>query len=125
MDMIDHKKLNRILGQLKRNGRISSSVGLARPTVPIRVLGYTPHGLQRAQQRGIPAGKEIQTAQYYVDNAIVMLVQGSGGRNLYISADGNVVVSLSNGFVVTIYTSDWFDIEMKRIIEEVRKCIII
>ncbi|MCL2077246.1 MAG: hypothetical protein FWH08_02445 [Oscillospiraceae bacterium] len=119
---IDYTRLNRIIGQLKRHRKVNQRIGLARPTVPIRVVGVSPHAAKRAAQRGIPANKIIVTAQGYVNSAIVMFVQNNGLQRLYLSADGNVVVQVDNGYVVTIYTRNEFDASIRRIIEEVKKC---
>ncbi|MCL2350104.1 MAG: hypothetical protein FWC67_01360 [Defluviitaleaceae bacterium] len=120
--MIDYSKLNRILGQLKRSGKITPSIGLARAPEQFEVRGYTRHALIRAAQRGIPETQIISTAQKYVDTALVMFVQGKGRRRLYVSNSGNVAVFVDNALVATLYTKDFFDQEMHRIITEVMRC---
>jgi len=75
-----------------------------------------------AELRGIDEGQLLSLAQQYVDEAVIMMVQGDGRRRLYISLEGNVAVLIESARVLTIYTSVNFDDAIHRIIKEVQKC---
>jgi len=120
--MIAINKLNEILEQLKNQGTIDESIGKAKAPERLKILSYSTHAAKMAHIRGIEEGQLIALAQQYVDEAIIMMVQGDGRRSLYISLEGNVAVLVEKARVLTIYTSANFDAAIRRIIEEAHRC---
>lgn len=121
--MIDYRKLNSILGQYKRYGKISKSIGLARGPEPLVIKEVSGHARDRALQRGIHVNNILDTAQGYINNSLIMMVQGDDAeRRLYISLEGNAAVLVSGCRLITVYPSSKFDNSIKNMLKAVSRC---
>lgn len=111
------KAFNQTIEDLKNQGIVDKSIGVADFPTPIKIESINKHAAKKMKERGI-AEKEAQT---YIDNAMIMFNQNNNSKRLYISNDGNSAVLVEDKRLISAYSSKEFDDGMKKIIEEVKK----
>lgn len=104
----------RIALKLKEQG-VKGTIHVPPQTVDTKKYTYNDEHINTERQRGISRAE----AELYIGQAVVSIVQWKGQRIAFYSKDGVTVVDLTTSKIVTSWSKDEFDDNVKSIIKEV------